>query len=204
MPYTTAGRNAIGTSGKAGLPYIGLMTDVNGTELAGGSYARVALALGAMSAGKCSNSGALAINVPAAGAPAALGIFDASTAGNLLGTFPLGDSTQYVDGVGVVDTIANDTILSRGHGLTTDDRVFFSAIMGESLPAGISATALYFVLASGLTTDAFKISTTSGGGALDITGLGEAAFWKTVPQVFASAGTVSYAIGQLVIDLTAI
>ena len=53
-----------------------------------------------------------------------------------------------------------------------------------------------------MTTDAFQVSTTSGGAALNMTTNGECAFWKTVPNLFASAGNLTYAIGALTLDLT--
>jgi hypothetical protein len=83
------------------------------------------------------------------------------------------------------------------HGLTTDDRVFFSTASTDAIPTGISTTTLYFVLASGLTADAFKVSTTSGGTALDVTAAGECSFFKTVPNTFASAGNLVIATGAL-------
>lgn len=205
MAYTTAGRNAIGTSGKAGITHVGLCTDLAGTEVVGGSYARQAItwqAMGTPAAGQAGNNGAISIPVPVATTPMVVSYYDASTAGNRLGDFGYGSSGQQVKGVGSVVSAASDTIQSNGHGLTTDDRVFFSAVNGESLPAGVSATTLYFVLASGLTTDAFKVSTTSGGAALDITGLGEVLFQRTVLNTFASAGNLTLATNALLFDLT--
>lgn len=63
----------------------------------------------------------------------------------------------------------SDLITSYAHGYTTDDRVVFEAVEGIALPTGVTQGTRYFVLASGLTTDAFKISATSGGSAIDIT-----------------------------------
>ena len=201
MPFTAAGRNALGTSGKAGLTHLGALTDMGVTEVTGGAYARQAVTWGAMSAGAATNSGALAVPIPAGVTPQAIGIYDALTVGNLLGWFPIGSTGQYQDGVATVDN-TTDIFLSKAHGLTTDDRVYFSAVAGEAVPTGLSLTTLYFVLAAGLTTDAFQVSTTSGGAALNMTTNGECAFWKTVPNLFASAGNLTYAIGALTLDLT--
>lgn len=204
MPLTAAGRNALLTSGKAGFTHVGALTALTPTEVAGGSYARQAVtwqAAGTPAAGQAGNNGAIAIPIPAAATPIVLALYDASTAGNLLGTLPYGSAGQPVSGVGSVDAIATDLIQSNGHGLTTDDRVFVSTVNGEALPAGLSATTLYFVLASGLTVDAFKLSTTSGGAATDITALGELAFFKTVPNAFASAGNINLATNALLLDL---
>src|SRR6185503_5285151 len=65
-----------------------------------------------------------------------------------------------------------DLITCPAHGYAADDRVVFEAIEGVSLPTGITEGTRYFVLASGLATDAFKVSTTSGGSALDVTAAG--------------------------------
>lgn len=205
MAYTTAGRNAIGTSGKAGITHVGLSTDLVGTEVTGGSYARQAItwaAMGTPAPAQSGNTGAISIPVPAGVTPMVVTYYDASTAGNRLGDFGYGSSGQQAKGLGVVVSIASDSIQSNGHGLTTDDRVFFSAVNGESLPAGLSATTLYFVRATGLTTDVFTVATTSGGAAVDITGLGEVMWQKTVLNAFASAGNLTFAINALIFDLT--
>ncbi len=198
--FTTAGRNALGTSGKAGITHVGAVTDLSGTEVAGGSYARQAVTWGSMSSGACTNTGALTIPIPAGTTVVGIGYYDALSSGNLLGTFPYGSSGQVVKGFGTAAT--SDTITSNGHGLATDDRVFVWAVNGESLPTGLSATTLYYVRATGLTTDAFTLATTSGGAAVDITGVGELAWAKTVPNTFASAGNLTVAIGATSIDLT--
>ena len=84
-------------------------------------------------------------------------------------------------------TLNDDTnvITSACHGLIAGDRIAF-AVSGGRLPCGIQATENYFVLADGLTTGAFKISTSAGGAELDF----------TIPDTAAI-----YEIGK-VIDLT--
>lgn len=200
MPFNTAGRNGLLTSGAGAATHVGALTDLSGTEVAGGSYARQAVTWAAAASGQRANSGSIAIPIPAATTVVALGLYDAGAAGNLLGIFPYGSSGQVVDGVATVTTA--DVFTSNAHGLTTDDRVWFTAIAGESVPTGITTTTLYFVLASGLTADVFSVSTTSGGGALNITAAGECAFWKTVPNAFASAGNLAIAASALVLDAT--
>lgn len=124
--------------------------------------------------------------------------------GNYLGYAPFGGST--VKGFGEVDStgVTNDTITSSGHGLTTDDRVVVFNVFAESIPTGLTEGTVYFVLASGLTTDVFKVATTSGGAAVNITAQGELYFHKVVPEVFAGQGQITVAIGALVLDATAI
>lgn len=201
MPLITAGRNAMLTSGKAGFTHIGALTDCTTTEVAGGSYARQAVTWAAAGSGKSLNSGSIAIPIPAGTTVQSLGLFDASSAGNLLAVIGYGSSGQTNQGLFTVDA-STDLLLSKAHGLTTDDRVFSSTVNAESIPTGIVVGTLYFVLASGLTTDAFKISTTSGGSALDVTASGEGAFWKTVPNTFASAGNLTIANNAAALDLT--
>lgn len=203
MPLTAAGRNALLTSGKAGFTHVGALTALTPTEVAGGSYARQPVtwqAAGTPAAGQAGNNGAIAIPIPAASTPIALALYDALSAGNLLGTLPYGSSGQPISGIGTIDA-ATDLILSKAHGVTTDDRVYVSTVNGEALPAGLSATTLYFVLAAGLTADAFALSTTSGGSAVNVTVSGELAFWKTVPNLFASAGNINLATNALLLDL---
>lgn len=200
MPYTTAGRNALLTSGKGGVTHVGAVTDIAGTEVAGGSYARQAVTWGAAASGAATNTGALTIPIPAGSTPVALAYYDAVSAGNLLGVFPYGSAGQVVDGVATVT--AADTFTSNVHGLAADDRVFVAAVAGETLPAGLSATTLYFVRATGLTSDTFTLATTSGGSAVDVTAAGELVWFKTVPNTFASAGNLTVAIAAASIDLT--
>lgn len=198
---TTAGRNALLTSGKAGFTHVGAYTDAGTTEASGGSYARQAVSWSAAASGQASNSGALTIPINAGTTVQFVSLHDALSAGNLLGIFGFGSSGQLVKGSGTVDS-ATDVFTSNGHGLTTDDRVLITTINGESIPTGISATTLYYVLASGLTANAFKVSTSSGGAALDVTASGEVSFMKTVPNTFASSGNLTIAGGALVLDLT--
>lgn len=202
MPNTTAGRNALLDSGIPAFTHVGAFTDLGSTEVAGGSYARQATTWNAASSGTKTNSNAPSIPIPAGTTVVTLGQFSASVAGSTYSYLPYGSSGQLVKGVGTVDVVASDTIKSAGHGLVADDRVFFWAVNGESLPTGLSAATLYWVRSTGLTADVFTVSTTQGGAAVDITGLGEVAFAKTVPNTFASAGNINISAGSLTNDAT--
>jgi len=70
--------------------------------------------------------------------------------------------------------LAGNTINVLGHGLSAGDRVAFFG----TVPTGLTEGVVYWVLAAGLTSDAFTVSTTEGGGAVDITGSGECDAWK--------------------------
>jgi hypothetical protein len=206
MPATTSGKNTLLTSGApTAFSHLGALQDLSGTESTGGSYARQALSYAAAAAGQRATNTSVSIPINTGQVIVALAAFDAISAGNRTSYDPYGSTGQPLRGAGVVDTIANDTILSRAHGVTTDDRLFFTAAMGGSLPAGLSATTLYFVRATGLTTDAFTIATTSGGAAVDITSLGTSICWyKTVPNTFASAGNITVASGAYVVDVNGV
>lgn len=126
----------------------------------------------------------------------AYGIYDAATAGNLVAIGFL-DADPPIVGVGNVD----DTIDAYAHGLSTDQRVFVLAAPGALLPAGLAENTAYFVLASGLTADVFKLSTTSGGAAVNITVGGASLFMPYTAVTVATNATPEFAIGALVIQL---
>lgn len=201
MALNTAGRNAMLTSGKGGFTHVGALTDLSTTAVAGARQPVTWQAAGTPAAGQAGNNGSISIPIASGETPMVLGLYDALSAGNLLGIFGYGSSGQQVKGLGTVDA-TTDLFLSKAHGLTTDDRVFFSAVNGEAIPTGVVVTTLYFVLATGLTTDAFAVSTTSGGSALNVTVSGEVMFQKTVPNTFASSGNLTIATNALILDMT--
>lgn len=184
----------------------GTGTNATGTEATGGSpaYARQAVTWGAASSGTKSNTGALTFDVPA-GTYGFFTYWNASSGNtsNFRGYAPFGGS---VKGFGEVDStgVTNDTITSSGHGLTTDDRVMLFNVFSESIPTGLTEGTIYFVLASGLTADVFKVATTSGGSAINITAQGELFFQKVVPEIFGAQGQITAAIGALVLDVTGV
>lgn len=97
--------------------------------------------------------------------------------------------------------VTNDTFTVPSHGYTTDDRVVFYATMGSTLPTGITEGTVYFVLASGLATDVFKVATTSAGSAINITAVGSGVVGKVTPIAVANTISPSFAIGALAINL---
>lgn len=66
-------------------------------------------------------------------------------------------------------SVADDTIEISGHGLSVDDEMYFSAD-GGSLPTGLVDGTTYYVVSPD--TDTFKVSTSIGGAAVNITGAG--------------------------------
>lgn len=194
MALTTAGRNAVLDSGLAVFTHVSAYSDLGTTEVA---TARQAITWTAAASGIRDNNAQISVPIPALTTAVVGSVHSAVSAGTLYGIFQIGSTVR---GVATVSTA--DLFTSVGHGLTTDDRVFFSTVAGEAIPTGISTTTLYFVLASGLTADAFKVSTTSGGAALDVTVAGECSFFKTVPQIFTSAGNIIVAVNVLDADAT--
>lgn len=217
MPFNLPAKNValdgLDESVAAGIDFVGLFTaadpgtgtDFTGTEASGGTpaYARQSVVWGAAASGQKSNTGAITFDV-AAGTYGFVGFFNAVTGNtnNYLGYAPINGT---VKGFGEVDStgVTNDTVTSSGHGLTTDDRVQVFNVFAESIPTGLTEGTLYFVLASGLTADVFKVSTTSGGAAVNITGQGELYFQKAIPETFASQGQITIAVAALVLDATA-
>jgi hypothetical protein len=65
--------------------------------------------------------------------------------------------------------VSTDLFSSVAHGLAAGDQVTFNATDG-TLPTGLAANTTYFVISSGLTADAFQVSSTAGGSALDMSG----------------------------------
>lgn len=183
----------------------GTGTNAAATEATGGSpaYARQAVTWGAASGGLKSNTGTLTFDVPA-GTYGFFGLYNASTGNtnNFRGYIPFGGATA-IKGFCTVDAadVTANTITSAAHGLVNTDRVIFYNVFAESLPAGITEGGAYFVV--GATTDTFQISLTSGGAAVDLTGIGEAYFQKVVPEVFGAQGQITVAAAALVLDATA-
>lgn len=126
----------------------------------------------------------------------AFGVHTAASGGTLRAIGFL-DADPPVVGVGNPD----DTIVSYGHGLQADQRVLVLAAPGAVIPTGLSENTAYFVLASGLTTDVFKLSTTSGGSAVDITAGGAALFMPYKAVTIATNDTPQFAVGALVFQL---
>lgn len=124
------------------------------------------------------------------------GVWSAST-GGVLHAIGLLDSDPPIVGVGNVD----DTIDAYAHGLSADQRVFVLAAPGAAIPTGLSENTAYFVLASGLTSDVFKLSTTSGGSAVNISAGGAAMFIPYTPRTVAAGSTPQFADDQLVVQI---
>ena len=215
MPLNDVGRNAALTGGLGNaVTHIGVHdltdpgtgTNFTGMEATGGSpaYARVAPGWAAAASGLRSNSGALAWEVPA-GTYGFFTLHNALTGNtnNYLGYIPFGGATP-VKGFGTANAadVTANTVSSSAHGLSNTDRLMVFNVFSESLPAGLVEGTIYFVV--GAATDTFQVALTSGGAAVDITGVGELFFHRVVPETFASQGQITAAAGALVLDATGV
>ncbi|MFI6594974.1 hypothetical protein ACIBHX_01930 [Nonomuraea sp. NPDC050536] len=224
MPFNDAARNValdgLDESISAGIKYIGVNTLTTAppsdgtpgtggtpasTEATGGSpaYARQAVTWGAAASGQKSNSGALTFDVPS-GTYGFLTFWNSAGPGTsgYLGWAPLNGT---VKGFFSVDTtLSNDAVFSVAHGLSDGDRVILFNVFAETLPTGLTEGAVYYVVSS--TTNSFKVSTSSGGSAVDITavGGGEGYFQKVIPEVFGAQGQITVAASAIVLDATGI
>lgn len=197
---THIGVHALGTDPGRG-------ANAAGTEATGGSpaYARQAVTWAAATAETKSNSGSLTFDVPA-GTYAYFTMFNASTGNtnNYRGYIPFGGASA-LKGFATTDTtLTNDQFLSVSHGLADGDRVILRAVFAETLPAGVAEGTVYYVVNSA--TNTFKVSTTQGGSAVDLTALngGEVYWRRIVPETFNSQGQITVAASALVLDLTGI
>jgi hypothetical protein len=112
-----------------------------------------------------------------------IGLWDAISAGNLTDIIP-NDGADPIIVMAMPGDLATDLLSSPAHGLVVDNQVRFEAFPGASgLPTGLSENTTYWVISTGLTADQFKVSTTQGGGAVNITAVGRSLLMKitTVP-----------------------
>jgi hypothetical protein len=212
VPFNTPGKNkaldGLDETVSGGITHVGVGdisdpgtgTNYAGTEATGGSpaYARQAVTWGGAAAAIKQNSGSLTFDLPA-GSYGFLLYFNASSGNtnNFLGYAPI---NGVVKGFGTVDAadVTADTITSNGHGLANTDRIQVFNVFAETLPAGLAEGTIYYVVGSA--TDTFQVSLTSGGAAVNITGQGELYFQRVIPEVYASPGQLTVAVGALTLD----
>jgi len=151
------------------------------------AVARVQFATGAAASRTLSNTAAIDfVTMPAVTAPGvvAWSVWDVADPtpddGSPLGVCYWTGWLSTVAGEATVrdENLAGNTIDSPTHGLINDDRVVFEAVENFTVPTGITAGTLYWVLA--VTDDDFTISTTQDGAAVDITAEGQCIARKVV------------------------
>ena len=188
--------------------YVGLLSAApveggGGTELSGGAYARVATAgadWNAYASDQLTNANVLSF--PQATAnwtdSVAVGLFE-----NPIGSSP--DMLLAWDYLGAHDwkpftAATDDTITCPAHGFSASQRVACTAEFGGTL-SGVAEGTVYYVLSSGLTTDALKLSTTDGGSAVDITATSNGMLRRVEPKTIQNNDTASFAAGDLAIKV---
>lgn len=82
--------------------------------------------------------------------------------------------------LGAFTAATSDTFNIPGlTGVANGDQITFLSTHGSALPTGITEGAVYFVI--GLSGDTFQVSLTSGGGAVDVTAVGDGVAFKVSP-----------------------
>lgn len=189
--------------------YAGLLTAVTDaeagtvTEASYGAYARVAVTFGAPGSGvggrQTTNTGAVTFAAKSDAGTAtikAVGVYDASTAGNLFDVIMLDGA----DPIGFVtlDIATNNTLRAPAHGLSTDQKVRVETFPGlQTLPTGLSANTEYWVRSGGLTADDFTLATSQGGAVIDITAEGRGLLHRQTDLTINQNDQCNFAIGTL-------
>lgn len=170
-----------------------------GAELSGNGYARVSITNNTTNWPNFASdqkSNANPINFPTATGnwveAVAMALWDASTAGNMLMRCWLGP-----DAPKIFTATAADVFTAPGHGLANNDRAAVLATPGATLPTGVSEGTLYWVV--GVSGDTFQLSTTQGGGAIDLTAAGSGFVKKVVPKTVLNGETLSFPASSVVI-----
>ena len=65
------------------------------------------------------------------------------------------------------------------HGLTAGTKVVFTG--GSTVPCGLVLNTVYYVIATGLTTDAFQVSASDGGSSISVSGSAVGTFYVATP-----------------------
>jgi hypothetical protein len=214
VPFNITTKNAACTGISGNITYVGahtfvdpgLTTTAAAGEASGGSYARQTVAWASVTGGTQANSGALTIPVPAGtfGFITFWNALTGNTGTQYMGYGPMGGASA-IKGFATVDpTMANDLILSPGHGLSNTNTLFVYPEFGTTLTAPLASGTIYYVVNAA--TNTFQLSTTSGGAVLDLTTLNSGIlYWqRIVSELFNAAGNITIAIGALVVDATAV
>jgi hypothetical protein len=173
------------------------------TESSFSGYARQAITFAAPAAGLGGRfvQNSSAVTFPAKGDAGsvsiiAVGYWDALTVGNLMEINFLHPSilpfVALVDGTGVT----NDTLAASNHGMSNDQKVRVEVFPGgASIPTGLSENTEYFVV--GTANDTFQLSTTQGGGAVNLTGEGWVVVHPYTPVTINQNDQAQFAINAL-------
>lgn len=84
-------------------------------------------------------------------------------------------------------TVSGNTFTSNGHGLTANTPIVFAST--GTMPGNLSASTVYYVLSSNLTTNTFRVSTSVGGSAVSTSSGGSGT--RTWTRLVATSGSQS-------------
>lgn len=99
---------------------------------------------------------------------------------------------------GATATASTNLVTKATHGLIAGDRLYFTLLTGG---AGLALNTSYYVIASGLTANDFKVSLSPGGAEVDITTNYtnvEYALYQTITGNFLNRGTYSAPLNMLI------
>lgn len=99
-------------------------------------------------------------------------LIDAVSKDDLIMVGAGGKARKAITQTGVTAEADDELFTKTAHGFLAGDKVIVTADGGGTIPTGMVEGRPYFVIAAGLTADAFAVSATSGGSALNITGDG--------------------------------
>jgi hypothetical protein len=94
-----------------------------------------------------------------------------------LGEYRATQQRQTLSGIAIAGGVP--TFTASCHGLTADDKVVFTG--GTEIPCGLTLNTVYYVIATGLTATEFKVSSTSGGSSIAVTGTATGTFYVAKP-----------------------
>ena len=97
------------------------------------------------------------------------------------GTYRATQQRGTISGVAVDNGVP--TFTSACHGLTAGTKVVLTTSNDEpaAVPCSLSLNTVYYVIATGLTTDAFRLSATSGGSSIIVSGTVTGTLYVAVP-----------------------
>lgn len=173
--------------------------DATEAKAGGDNVAAVSVAVGgtqyveapAVSFSGGGGTGAAATATISGGAVTAITVTNTGTGYTSVPTVSVNNPAVTIPTSGI--TIATDTIAYTGHGLSAGDAVKYYH-GGGTAATGLTNGTTYYVIASGLTANAFKVSATSGGTAVDITGTGNNA--QYFDKVGGTTATAVAALGD--------
>ena len=156
-------------------------------ELTGGSpaYARQAVTWAAASgSSKASASVAAAFDVPASSTVAFVGLWSASTSGTFAGMGPNDAGTVYA----FTATLASPGVFTApGSVYSNGNTVVVFPGAGATLPTGVTAGTVYYIVAASGTT--FELSATLSGSGINLSAAGAGIVMAVTPEVFGAQGT---------------